>query len=102
MPYLDRDVADKIFELVGEYSTEARSGWEGFNSFEHDRVPMPNFGETIRILPNIGEKKGWERDEVTNKISMRRVSHILAEIYMLAPSAEEGMTNVSEYLRKIL
>lgn len=112
--YLDRDVAEKIYELVGEHETENEYRHLTFDIYQLIRrkkkytgislgcFPAPDFSETIRILPNIGGKKGWERDEVTNKISMRRVSHILAEIYMLAPTAEEGMKNVSDYLRRII
>jgi len=111
---LDPYVAEKVYEIVGEYETENEYRCLTLDVFRLMRrkkkytgsclacFPAPNFGETTRLLTKIGERKGWERDEVTNKISMRRVSHVLAEIYMLAPSAEEGMTNVSEYLRKIL
>lgn len=68
-----------------------------------DAISAPNFSELIRLLPKIGEKKGWSEDVWdSNRINLRRMSHILAEIYMLAPTEEQGMEEVSKYLLKVL
>ena len=57
-PTLDRDVAEAIYRLVGEYETEdfeeeVREPWVVC-------IPLPNFAELIRIFPKVGEAKGWD------------------------------------------
>ena len=115
MPTLDRDVAEAIYKLVGEYETEwildsAPCDVPACNCpdthsmkvrlddvFPHPGfIPLPSFSETIRIIPRIAEKLEWSENGLWG------TADDLARDYMLAPSPEQGMKEVSNYLRKIL
>lgn len=121
MPTLDRDVAEKIHILVGDYETEVFWGdkhmCRAYDCVHCDSpfrdegsIPFPNFGETVRILTKIGEKKGWNQE--TFSLANGHKTHTLGDHdihatnmlidYMNAPTAEEGMKQVSIYLRRIL
>lgn len=70
--------------------------------------PAPTFAELIRVLPRIGEKKGWSDKITTNKYGeildsevWQKVCKIVAK-YMDAPTELEGMKAVEEYLMKLL
>lgn len=114
-PTLDRDVAEAIYKLLGHtYETEkswciAKDGDFGcyepldISSYEDEYlsnykevIPALDFSETIRILPKIGEKKEWSENGLWG------TADDLARDYMLAPTPEQGMKEVSNYLRKIL
>lgn len=104
MTTLNLEASKKVYELLGDtYASEREySPQEGYNTggFVYPRL---NFSELIRLLPKIGEKKGWSEDVWdSNRINLRRMSHILAEIYMLAPTEERGMEEVSKYLLSVL
>jgi|CXWK01.1.fsa_nt_gi hypothetical protein len=108
---LTLECAKKIYELLGEYKTLQRvspnddcgSCYEGDAHKPSGKcIPSPDFAETIRLLPHIGEAKkdsvdgnGWiYRSEV--------YAGILAEKFTLAPTPEQGMIEISEYILKII
>ena len=128
-PTLDRDVAEKIFRIVGECDTKSiwfliqdDVGWkEQLETKPHishntdilshpgtikglQGFSAPDFSETIRILPEIGEKKMWHLDipHGGKDHSIGDVYSRLCVIYGFAPTPSEGMKLVSDYLRKIL
>jgi len=122
---IDRDVAEAIYELVDYYETEQAAEVdcpcveEGYPSCAPD-LPLPNFSETLRILPKIGETKEWfnfenvlvcptcgvpNQDECVHAPPFDELLHRFAYItlkYMESPTEEEGIKRVSAYLRKIL
>jgi len=109
---LHKSCVDKASCVKTLYWTHVpRKSWE----FERDTrfmdydfvYPDPTFGEVIRILPKIGEKKGvryllghpglnnsqtWAAD---------RGAELLQE-YMFATSEPEAMRRVEEYLIKLI
>lgn len=118
MNTLSLEASKKVYEIVGEYETE--KCW-----LTHDDVsrlelssciinylgdlggvvwsPAPNFAELIRVLPNIGEKKGWpETHFCKGEISACSVTEDIACTYMLASTEPEGMKAVEDYLMKLL
>jgi len=111
MPTLDRDVAEAIYELLGDtYETERYwyspaigmpITWKLLthkpNPINASWYPAPDFSETIRLLPKIGEKKGWDEGRV-----LQPEMYKMVWAYAFVPTEEQGMKQVSEYLRKIL
>ena len=114
MTTLSLEASKKLYELIGEYETELHwavakpnemscfepldiSGWENeylekWQAF----IPAPNFAELIRVLPKVGEKKGWSPyDEPLD------IKHLVSR-YIFAPTEPEGMHQVEEYLMKLL
>lgn len=81
----------KIYGLLGDtYLTQAR--WQ----LPEECPPAPSFSETIRLLPRIAEKKGWQEYECP------LFFQDVGAIYMSAPTEEEGMERVSNYLEALL
>lgn len=114
---LDRDVAEAIYKLLGwldvaKHYGKHRGGYKAHSTdpMSHSCrrngcIPLPDFSETIRLLPKIGEKKGWgmNNEYQGDEEPMREYyAKELSIIYMDAPSPFEGMAQVSAYLRKIL
>lgn len=66
-----------------------------------DAISAPNFSELIRLLPKIGEKKGWSVIDGYPTEALAK-AQLMTEMYMLAPTEEQGMEEVSKYLLKIL
>lgn len=56
--------------------------------------PSPSFSETVRLLPKIAEKKGWNGYQLELEF--------ISTVYATAPTEEKGMEDISEYLEKIL
>lgn len=120
MTTLSLETSKKIYELVGEYETE--KSWtkhfrindalctavhipEGrFNLLKagYEVTPAPTFSELIRILPKIGEKKGYKMDVFSSGLNTFKLASDLTDMYMDAPTEEEGMEAVEEYLKKLL
>lgn len=128
MTTLSLIASKKVFEIVGPYETyyshtsfrNISSPKEQHGTFLHQIVltddveemmgrsylkdfavtPAPTFSELIRVLPKIGEKKGWEGERFSF-VPPHHVLHIIAH-YMNAPTEAEGMQAVEEYLMKIL
>lgn len=115
-PTLDRDVAEAIYKIVGEYETAQRWAFklaclrgELRDAYLIDRgtvitadkvsIPAPDFGETIRIIVQIDKKRDGSYDE---EDWLTMVYCVITQKYMFAPSPEQGMAEVSNYLRKIL
>ena len=90
----------KIYELLGDtYETEKHhSIWRGETvlDIETGSIPAPSFSETIRLLPKIAEKKGWEDYECALFL------YDVYPLYVYTATEEEGMAKVSEYLEKTL
>lgn len=104
----------KIYELLGDtYTTEHRwhkrgvsfspvpYGWTIPDDAQTRTVelydyPAPSFSETIRLLPKIAEKK-----KLNEHIFRSHVISIVGS-FMLAPTEEEGMAKVSEYLESLI
>jgi hypothetical protein len=109
----------KLYELLGEtYETEMHwkchhffkpfltenresdQDWEGQrNEPESERfryIQAPSFSETIRLLPKIAKRKGWKDYECP------LFFQDVGAIYMSAPTEEEGMKQVSDYLEALL
>lgn len=59
-------------------------------------IPAPSFSETIRLLPKIAEKKGWEDYECSLFL------YDVYPLYVSTPTEEEGMAKVSEYLEGLI
>lgn len=104
-PTLDRDVAEAIYKLLGDtYETAA---WHETPDDRdphrpHERIPLPSFSETIRLLPKIGERKGWYGRTGEDALMIWNIVSDCAHRYVAAPSPDQGMKEVSNYLRKIL
>lgn len=123
---LSLETSKLIFDLVGEYPT--RLHWKSYIDRDTgerymDRhpsevdyfasafaIPAPDFGETVRIMVKIGEKKGWNNRETAylSHINGKMIYHVsdviytLSEKYCYAPSPELGMEEVDTYIRKVL
>lgn len=131
MTTLSLIASKKVFEIVGPYETDyshtsfrnISSPKEQHGMFLHQIVltddveemmersylkdfavtPAPTFSELIRVLPKIGEKKGWpETHFCKGEISACSVTEDIACAYMLASTEPEGMKAVEEYLLKLL
>lgn len=125
---LDLEPSKVIFSLTGWYSTQ-RHWMEPVNILEpwflitpkefactvcapvscepaviRRSVPAPTFGETIRVMRIIGSKKDWGDPLLYTWDSTELNRHIYAVtwLYHNAPSDEEGMRAVSNYLLKLL
>jgi hypothetical protein len=87
VPGLDMDgpVPTPTFEVHSKYYGAAKQ-----------RFPAPSFSETIRLLPKIAKKKGWADYECP------LFFQDVGTIYMSAPTEEEGMKRVSDYLEALL
>ena len=117
---LDLETSKLIYKTIGDFDTEKTwydcgsniwncGDWaEAMNNgkdyaqstapgYGIKTIPAPSLGETIRILPKIGEERGWDNGwyRVMDAVN-------LACIYISAPSPEEGMKQVGEYLTKLL
>jgi len=125
MTHLSLEASKKIFDLIGDYETEqsysereeedCTCGYHGEPGYT--LTPRPNLGEALRLLPKIGEKKGWVpyHAAVLSKAQKEargvwhptiewvevKVRHC-ADLYAAAPSPEEGMKEVSKYLLSII
>lgn len=103
-PTLDRDVAEKIVKLVSTYETRVTGSYfihdMGIDEPDELLLPMPDFGEVIRILPKI-DAAIW-RYRPTGYPLLTFYSAELVRLYMLAPTPEQGMKDVSDYIRKLL
>lgn len=114
---LSLECSKKLYALLGEYETEQR--WSvkiaclrgvlpeayliprgSVMTADKYSIPAPNFAETIRLLPKIGEKKGWGTLHIHGHTST--IANDVMMDYMLAPTPEEGMERLSEYLMKLL
>lgn len=110
MTTLSLEASRKIFELIGKYETERRWIYTGKWKVVKPRVydtektihssegfPAPTFSELIRVLPRIGEKKGWE--------PIKQVSDIarwMLFTFMTTHSEPQAMRDIETYLEKIL
>ena len=114
MTHLSLEASKKVYELVGEYETEkhwSRSTkgkvmpWR-FGYFSKtmgtEIIPAPTFAELIRVLPKIGEKKGWPVSGA--RLAGKMVNKLvrMTAIYVGALTEPEGMAAVEEYLMKLL
>lgn len=110
---LDLETSKLISELVGEYETEKKAPLMACDCGEPDlckyadeigdTVPLPNFGEVIRILPKIGEKKGIRNYGGPKHINLlHHHGWWLTKLYMNATTPEQGMKEVGTYLRTLL
>ena len=107
---LSLECSKKLYALLGDtYETERRISPENTcgSCYENEShipfgqcIPNPNFAETIRLLPKIGEKKGWGTLHIHGHTST--IANDVMMDYMLAPTPEEGMERLSEYLMKLL
>lgn len=112
MTTLNLEASKKVYELLGDtYKTR-----DSFSEKEepdclcgdhvepgYKLIPKPNFSELIRLLPKIGEKKGWLKATFCmGDVSARTVGEDLTWLYMNAPTEEQGMEEVSKYLLKVL
>ena len=117
MPTLNLEASKKVYELLGWLDVEKHFGKHRGSNKVHPTdpmshscrrdgcIPLPNLGELIRLLPKIGEKKGWEFEEFFGRVTIakvRIVAYHLANYYLEAPSPEEGMEEVSKYLLSII
>lgn len=100
---LSLSCSKKLYELLGEtYETEKHhSVWRGETvlDIETGSIPAPSFSETIRLLPKIGEKAGLDG---YGKESIETVSEKCMLLFQEAPTEEEGMKQVSDYLEALL
>lgn len=119
---LSLSCSKKIYELLGEtYETEnkwfKRDAAVAISDYwvpplnwttpedmketksEPYKYPAPTFSETIRLLPKIGEKAGLDG---YGKESIGTVSEKCMLLFQEAPSEEEGMKRVSDYLEALL
>jgi len=77
---------------------------------KHEQHPAPSFSELIRLLPLIGEKKEWAVYRITFSKGREQTdigdaglyAGELANMFMSAPTPEDWMRQVDEYLIKIL
>jgi len=138
-PVLDIETSRLVQKIIGEVETEkwwsyascgdgcpipshVKGGWRVTTGKEsHDAIPAPNFGELIRLLPLIGEKKGWDKITVcaayhhetpphgcscggyiTNKTGfiIRQMATEYASEF--APTPQDGMIAVGAYLKGLL
>lgn len=122
---LTLECAKKIREVLGEtyetgndwvehynYEQPTRKGtlvWDVYPRDETDKVdyivPAPDFAETIRLMPKLDEKVHWGfYNEYMGDEELMRDRHVkqMAIIYMLAPTPEQGMIEISEYILKII
>ena len=99
---LSLECSKKLYTLLGEYETEQRISPENTcgSCYENEShipfgqcIPNPNFAETIRLVNQIASKSDLDPHDLFEK---------LGALYMLAPTPEEGMERVSEYLMKLL
>jgi hypothetical protein len=105
---LDRDVAEAIYKLLGwldvaKHYGKHRGGYKAHSTdpMSHSCrrngcIPLPDFSETIRLIPRIAEKLEWSENGLWG------TADDLARGYMLAPSPDQGMKEVSNYLREML
>jgi len=129
MTTLSLEASKRVFELIGEYETDNRhndslpkntkkylgSGIHVTDPLSHSCrrqgcAPAPTFAELIRVLPRIGEKKGWAEYRLT--LSEGEKSKDIGEAgvtamnmgleYMSAPTEPKGMAEVEEYLMKLI
>jgi len=103
MTTLSLEASKKVYEIVGEYETLDMEKVDGDVFPDKEWIPRPNFAELIRVLPKIGEKKGWpETHFCKGEISACSVTEDIACTYMLASTEPEGMKAVEEYLLNLL
>lgn len=112
---LSLSCSKKLYELLGDtYETGSKHCRERIKSVWHpwftsngtwpvnhndlEQVPAPSFSETIRLLPRIGRLQGWTVWENPTPVSLQA----LVMNYMYAPTEEEGMEQVSNYLEALL
>ncbi len=96
----------KLYELLGDtYETESFHEkritdevdlGNGTMFYYYKKIPLPSFSEMIRLLPRIAEKKRWQEYECP------LFFQDVGAIYMSAPTEEEGMERVSNYLEALL
>lgn len=65
-------------------------------------IYRPNFEQTIRLLPLIGEMEEWKHGCWEHGRVTRMHAGRLTTMYMLAKTEEAGIEKVSQYLLKIL
>lgn len=108
---LSLSCSKKLYELLGEtYETEeAGHKWgnkadlsSAHNCKRRKCLPLPTFAETIRLLPMIGEKAGFPYSKGPEANLFIHYITAVAELYMSAPTEEEGMEQVSNYLEALL
>lgn len=126
MTTLSLEASKKLFEIVGEYETDViwiktklDDGYDGqfhlapsmslavYKSAESKKkfsaknrlvwFPAPNFAELIRVLPKIGEKKGWGTSDIHGHASEMTIKYI--SWFQTEP---EGIAKVEAYLMKLL
>lgn len=117
MTTLNLEASKKVYELLGDtYETENewkrtksypfhvnRKEWRSAKETRLESFNTPTFPELIRLLPKIGEKKGWLKTTFCmGDVSARTVGEDLTWLYMNAPTEEQGMEEVSKYLLKVL
>lgn len=100
MPHdtLSAKTSRMIFDLIGNFPTKKR--WDqsnfGYLLTEHGAVPAPDFGETLRIIVKIGEKKGF------TPLNTRRSLDRIAEEYIDAPTPTLGMEAVDKMVAGLI
>lgn len=117
MTPLSLEPSKRIHALIGDYETEKR--WREYDvpgssvNLEptNDRLrlvtkqnyPAPTFAELLRVLPRIGEMKGWTKAHRLQDIpTISNVRNKLSRLYSCATTGEQGMKDVENYLMKLL
>jgi len=116
-PTTSLEFSRKVFEIIWEQETlythervthKETGEWSEWNvlmapfedatcehfGIKHEVYPAYTFGELIRVIPIIAEKKGWKW---TNQWAKD-----CAILYMGAPTPEQGMKNVEAHLMPML
>lgn len=113
MTVLSLETSKKVYELCGDIKTEMTYAYNLDGEYDLLRnddvqehlagdVPAISFSELIRLLPKIGEKKGWRvggaraAGQLVNKLVR------ITALYVNAPTEPEGMAAVESYLLSIL
>lgn len=127
MTYASFELSKKIFDLVGQYDTDAfyyASNWkvktwkfadpndhsdcgDQGSSFprRYVAIPAPNFAELVRILYYVGRAKGWRTgaEGNANVESVPFLAAYLLDLYINPATPEAiAMTKVESHLLKLL
>lgn len=93
-PTTSLDFSRKLFEIIGEQETEHYANEELF-----DRslgIPAYTFGELLKVIPLIAEKKGWKEG-----VDLHTAAAI--SFAFISPTIpEQGMKDVEDYLMTML
>ena len=118
---LTLEASKKVRELLGD-TEKTRMLWSESNigeyglrvcrdgsTYSEDDINAPDFGETIRLLPLIAEKKGWPPYPMSPAVNFHASPPTADELarrflyrYMKASSPEEGMRLISEEIMRLV